>query len=119
LLLRPGDDLRLAGQPRPLEGLECREVEAVVGREGVQTCYEIAVPVSLMPELRPTTGRPFSFSLLVQDPDGTGLRDLGTVMNWWDDQRPPWSWCRWQGAAFGPTPPFDSSGEFGFSSSIH
>jgi hypothetical protein len=48
-----------------------------------------------------------------------GLRDLGTVMNLWDDQRHPQSWSRWKGAAFGPTPPFDSNVEFGFSSSIH
>lgn len=117
LLMRPGDDLKLTEQSRALEGLECGDVQAAVTREGGAICFEIAVPVKLVPELQPTPGRPFRFSLLVHD--GGGLRDLGTVMNLWDDQRHPQSWCRWEDAAFGPTPPFNSNVEFGFSSSIH
>jgi hypothetical protein len=117
LLMRPGDDLKLAEQSRALDGLECNDVQAAVTREGNAMCFEIAVPVKLVPELQPTPGRPFRFSLLVHETGG--LRDLGTVMNLWDDQRHPQSWSRWKGAAFGPTPPFDSNVEFGFSSSIH
>jgi hypothetical protein len=117
LLMRPGDDLKLAEQSRALEGLECGDVQAAVLHEGGTTCFEIAVPVKLVPELQPTPGRPFRFSLLVHG-DG-GLRDLGAVMDLWDDQRHPQSWSRWKGAAFGPTSPFDSNVEFGFSSSIH
>ncbi|MBI5684723.1 MAG: hypothetical protein HZC54_06555 [Verrucomicrobia bacterium] len=117
LLMRPDDDLKLTEQSRALEGLECGDVQAAVTKEGGATCFEIAVQVKLVPELQPTPGRPFRFSLLVHD--GGGLRDLGTVMNLWDDQRQPQSWSRWKGAAFGPTPPFDSNVEFGFSSSIH
>lgn len=117
LLTRPGDDLKLAGQSRALEGIECGDVQASATREGEATCFEIAVPVKLVPELQPTPGRPFRFSLLVHE--AGDLRDLGTVMNLWDDQRQPQSWSRWKGAAFGSTPPFDSNVEFGFSSSIH
>lgn len=117
LLMRPGDDLKLAEQSRALDGLECGDVQAAVSREGEAMCFEIAVPVKLVAELQPTPGRPFRFSLLVHEADG--LRDLGSAMNLWDDQRHPQSWCRWKGAAFGPTPPFDSNVEFGFSSSIH
>jgi hypothetical protein len=117
LLMRPGDDLKLAEQGRALEGLECGDAQAAVAREGGTACFEIAVPVKLVPELQPTPGRPFRFSLLVHE--AGGLRDLGAVMNLCDDQRHPQSWCRWKGAAFGPTPPFDSNVEFGFSSSIH
>ena len=117
LLMRPGDDSKLAEQSRTLEGLKCGDVQATATRDGAATCFEIAVPVKLVPELQPTPGRPFRFSLLVHE--AGGLRDLGTVMNLWDDQRHPRSWCRWKGAAFGPTPPFDSNVEFGFSSSIH
>jgi hypothetical protein len=117
LVMRPGDDLKLAEQSRALEGLGCGDVQAAVTRESGATCFEIAVPVKLVPELQPTPGRPFRFSLLVHETGG--LRDLGTVMNLWDDQRHPQSWSRWKGAAFGPTPPFDSNVEFGFSSSIH
>ena len=117
LLMRPGDDLKLADQNRALEGLECSDAQAAVAREGGTTCFEITVPVKLVPELQPTPGRPFRFSLLVHETGG--LRDLGTVMNLWDNQRHPQSWCRWKGGVFGPTPPFDSNVEFGFSSSIH
>jgi hypothetical protein len=116
-MLRPGDDLKLAEQTRALDGLECGDVQAAVTRDGAAVCYEIAVPVKLVPELQPTPGRPFRFSLLVHETDG--LRDLGTVMNLWNDQRHPRSWCRWKDGAFGPTPPLDSNVEFGFSSSIH
>lgn len=117
LLMRPGGDLKLAEQRRALGGLECGDVQAAVAREGSAMCFEIAVPVKLVPELQPTPGRPFRFSLLVHE--AGGLRDLSAVMNLWDDQRHPQSWNRWKGAAFGPTPPFDSNVEFGFSSSIH
>jgi hypothetical protein len=117
LLMRSGNDLKLTEQSRALEGLECGDVQAAVTREGGAICFEIAVPVKLVPELQPTPGRPFRFSLLVHE--AGGLRDLGAVMNLWDDQRHPQSWSRWKGAMFGPTPPFDSNLEFGFSSSIH
>ncbi|MBM3880147.1 MAG: hypothetical protein FJ387_10580 [Verrucomicrobia bacterium] len=119
LLLRPGADLALTKETRALAGLECGEVQAQVTRTGAATHYEVAVPLTLVPELRPTPGRPFRFSLLVHEAEGSGLRDLGAVMNLWEDQRHPQSWCRWQGAAFGATLPWDSHIEFGFSSSIH
>jgi hypothetical protein len=51
-----------------------------------------------MPEMKPEAGREFCFSLTVHDPDGTGPRDLGSVMNLWPGQR---------------------QFEFGFCSSIH
>ena len=92
-------------------------MEAHVTRKGATMWIEIAAPVRSMPALRPTPGRPFRFSVLVHAPDG--VRDLGSVMNLWEDQRSPRSWCRWKGATFGPIPPFDSNAEFGFSSSIH
>lgn len=117
LLMKLGDDLKLAEQSRALDGLECGDVQALVVGEGGTTCFEIAVPMKLVPELQPTPGRPFRFSLLAHE--AGGLRDLGAVMNLGDDQRHPQSWSRWRGAAFGPTPPFDSNAEFGFSSSIH
>jgi hypothetical protein len=116
-LLRLSDDPKVAGRSRPLKGLACEEVQASVTRDGAAMCYEIVVPVKLVQELRPTPGRPFRFSLLLHEPGG--LRDLGTVMNLHDDQRSPGAWCRWEGAVFGPTPPFASKVEFGFSSSIH
>ncbi|MBI5396038.1 MAG: hypothetical protein HZA91_12145, partial [Verrucomicrobia bacterium] len=56
LLMRPGDDLKLAEQNRALEGLECSDVQAAVAHEGGTRCFEIAVPVKLVPELQPTLG---------------------------------------------------------------
>jgi hypothetical protein len=116
-LLKPGDDLGLAEKSRPLAGLECETLEARVTREGTTMCVEIAAAVKSLPGLRPTPGRVFRFSLLAHTQDE--LRDLGSVMNLGEDQRSPHAWCRWEGAEFGPTPPFDSNIEFGFSSSIH
>ncbi len=116
-LLKPGDDLAIAEKSRPLAGLECETLEAHVTRDGETMCIEVAAPVKSLTDLRPTPGRAFRFSALVHTQDG--LRDLGSVMNLWNDQRSPHSWCRWEGAKFGPTPPFDSNVEFGFSSSIH
>jgi len=116
-LLNPGDDLAMAEKVRPLADLECETLEAHVTRDGAAMCIELAAPVKSLPGLRPTPGRAFRFSLLVHTQDG--LRDLGSVMNLWEDQRSPRSWCRWEGAKFGPIPPFDSNIEFGFSSSIH
>jgi hypothetical protein len=119
LLLKPGDDLNQAAQIRPLELLRCPEMQIAINHSGKTTICEIVLPLSLMPELRATPGRTFGFSLLVHDADGNGLRDLGTVMRLWPDQRQPLSWCRWPGSYFGTEPPFDSNIEFGFSSSIH
>jgi len=116
-LLRPGDDPAIAEQARSLGGLECETIEAHATRDGETMCLEVAVPAKSIPGLRPTPGRGFRFSLLVHAENG--LRDLGSVMNLREDQRPPNSWCRWEGAKFGPVPPFDSNVEFGFSSSIH
>jgi hypothetical protein len=116
-LLQPGDDLAIAEQTRHLAGLESDILEAHVTREGDALLFEITASAKSLPGLRPTPGRAFRFSLLVHTPEG--LRDLGTVMNLWNDQRSPQSWCRWEGAAFGPVLPFDSDVEFGFSSSIH
>jgi hypothetical protein len=116
-LLQPGDDLVIAEKIRPLAGLECETLAARVTRDGTTMRIEVTAPVKALPGLRPAPGRAFRFSLLVHTPDG--LRDLGSVMNLRNDQRSPRSWCRWDGAKFGPTPPFDSNVEFGFSSSIH
>lgn len=116
-LLRPGDDLAAAETERPLAGLESDTLDARVTRDGGTMCFEITAPAKAFPDLRPTPGRAFRFSLLVHTPDG--LRDLGAVMNLPEDRRSPRSWCRWKGSSFGAVPPFDGNVEFGFSSSVH
>ena len=118
-LIAPGEKLSTARGVRALEGLACEKVQAVVSRADGVTRYEIAVPFALLPNLRPTTGREFCFSLLVHDPDGVGLRDLGEVMRLPPERRLPLAWCRWRGAKWPKTTPFDGKIEWGFCSSIH
>jgi hypothetical protein len=118
-LMTPGTELAVARQNRPLEPLRLAEAKVVVKRAGKITRYELAIPFKSMPDLRPTPGREFCFSLLVHDTDGTGLRDLGSVMNMWESQRPDLAWCRVAGVKWPDKPPFDNKIEFGFCSSIH
>lgn len=118
-LMTPGTELAVARQKRPLEPLRMAEAKVVVKRTGRITRYELAIPFRSMPELRPTPGREFCFSLLVHDTDGAGLRDLGGVMNLWESQRPALAWCRVKGVNWPKKAPFDNKIEFGFCSSIH
>jgi hypothetical protein len=118
VLRPPGRDPQPAAQSRPLAGLELAEAQVAVKRAEDVTRYEVAVPFAAMPDLRPTTGRELCFSLLVHDPDGTGLRDLGEVMNQWEESRREGAWCSWEGARWGGQLPFGSAIEFGLCSSV-
>lgn len=118
-LLKPGDPLARCTEARPLAPLECRAAEVAVKRTRTVTRYEVALPFSLLPALRPTPGREYCFSLLVHDAAGTGLRDLGTVMNLTDRDRHPRAWSSWDNARWPELEPFDNKIEFGFCSSIH
>ena len=118
-LMRPGSALGLCRERRALDPLLTEGAEVAVGRSGGVTRYELSIPFKPMRSLRATPGREFCFSLLVHDPDGTGVRDLGEVMNMWESERPPLGWCSWQGVKWGDARPFDGKIEFGFCSSIH
>jgi len=118
-LLKPGMELGTARSAGKLEDLGFADAEVAVRRSGGTTVYEAAIPFKAMPELRPTAGREFCFSLLVHDPDGTGIRDLGVLFNLDDSRRPPLAWCAWEHARWGNYVPFDNKVEFGFCSSIH
>ena len=118
-LLRPGDSLTTAAAARALQPLELEEAQVKVIRSGGVTRYELAVPVKPMKTLKVTAGREYCFSLLVHDPDGTGVRDLGTVMNLWNESRNPLAWCNWAMAKWNGYRPFDNKIEFGFCSSVH
>ena len=48
-------------------------------------------------EIRPTEGREFYMSVLAHDPDGTGLRDLGTAAELWPSPDDADAWSRWGG----------------------
>ena len=116
-LIQPGEALSLTTAERDLQPIEA---EVAVKRSGDTTCYEIALPVASIAPIEPKPGREYCFSLLLHDPDGVGIRDLGTVMNLWDESRGnPHAWCNWTGANYTDATLFDNKIEFGFSSSIH
>lgn len=117
LLLRPGMSLGIAARRRALAALETRQVQLAVSRRRGVTRYECAVPFSLLADIRPAVGREFFFSVLVHDPDGTGLRDWGEAAGLWPSQRSRLAWCNWQGARWGGHPPFDCRTEWGLCSS--
>lgn len=80
--VRPGKGFRararLLTDPDQLEVPD--SLAAVKRRKGV-TLYEVAIPVSAIPAIKPTEGREFFFTVIVDDPDGTGPRDLSEAMN--------------------------------------
>jgi hypothetical protein len=119
-LIRPGQLLSVAASEQQLSGLETEGAEVSVRRSGKITRYEISLPTKSLSPIKPMPGREYCFSLLAHDPDGAGMRDLGSMMNLWDEYRGnKYSWCLWEGARWGKTRPFDNKVEFGFSSSIH
>jgi len=117
-LVRPGDVLSRATSTA-LDGRDVPGAQVAVVREGGVTYYECAVPFQALPQIRPEPGREFCFSLLVHDPDGTGLRDWGEAAGLWDWQRNANAWFRWRGAQWPASPPFDNKIEWGFCSSKH
>lgn len=119
MLLKPDMPLSVATSPRDLAALALPEADVAVRRKKGYTYYECAIPFSLMPAIRATEGRELSFSLLIHDPDGAGLRDWGESAGLWPWQRNPLAWCRWHGAQWGEAPPYDGKIEWGLCSSIH
>jgi len=67
--------------------------------------------------IRPTEGREFYLSVLVHDPDGTGVRDWGEAAGLWERQRTRLAWSDWVGAKWGDVPPMDCRTEWGMCSS--
>ena len=85
-------------QGRLLEPLACEEAQVAVRRDGKVTYYECSLPFSPMRDaIRPTEGREFYMSVLVYDPDGTGLRDLGRAAGLWASPNDADAWSRWGG----------------------
>ena len=86
-------------EPRPLDTLVCEEVDVAVWRHEETTYYECSVPFRLMGDrIQPSEGREFHFSVLVHDPDGTGLRDLGCEAGLWPTDTDRDDWSSWPGA---------------------
>lgn len=118
-LMRPGDRVGAGQKPRALEPLIRSDVEVAVTRKGGTTYYECAIPFAELAPLKPAPGREFCLSVLVHDPDGTGLRDWGETAGLWAWQRNRLAWSTWPGAIWPDSPPFDNKIEHGFCSSKH
>jgi hypothetical protein len=118
LLADPATPLEECRQPRVPEPLGDDEALVAVRREGGITYYECSLPFRPMNEaLRPSEGREFYFSVLVHDPDGTGLRDLGQAAGLWADAGDDDAWSRWPGARWPEDGPRSNRIRWGFCSS--
>jgi hypothetical protein len=117
-LAQPGTKLATTQERRDLELLEYRDANVAVLRKGGVTYYECALPFGpLRDKIRPSVGRDFFFSVLVHDPDGTGLRDWGEAAGLWPWQRNSLAWSNWPGAQWGGRSPFDNKLPWGLCSS--
>ncbi|MBL7134613.1 MAG: hypothetical protein ISS78_10990 [Phycisphaerae bacterium] len=118
-LVKPGTPLGDTQKAAPLPAAPLEKSVVAVKREKDITRYEISVPMRPMKALRATTGREYRFSVLVHDPDGTGVRDLAEAATPLPGARKKYAWCKWRGAKWPGIPLLDSKVEWGFCTSIH
>ena len=117
-LATPGMSLREAQKTRRLDPLGYEQSVDAVRRMGDVTHYECSLSLRpLRSHIEPIEGREFCFSVLVHDPDGTGIRDWGEAAGLWPWQRNALAWCRFENASWGAQPPQDSKLPWGFYSS--
>ncbi|MHB8971345.1 MAG: SUMF1/EgtB/PvdO family nonheme iron enzyme [Pirellulaceae bacterium] len=117
-LTRPATKLAETTVSRALEPLVNPQVELAVRRIEQVTYYECSLPWDEMRQvLQPAEGREIYLSVLVHDPDGTGIREWGDAAGLWESQRNWFNWSNWSGAQWGDRPPLDSRTEWGLCSS--
>lgn len=118
LLAEPATKLAHCQTERPVGPLAYDDAELSVSRREGTTYYECSIPFKLMrDEIPPGEGREFCLSILVHDPDGTGLRDWGQAAGLWESQRNRLAWSLWKGAKWGDKSPFDNKTPWGLCSS--
>ena len=107
-------------QPRALEPLEVERAQVAIWRAEGVTYYACSLPFLPMRDtVRPSEGREFYFSVLVHDPDGTGVRDLGQPAGLWPSEQDQRSWSRWPGAVWPEPGPRANRVRWGFCSSLY
>jgi len=117
-LAGPDTPMSQVEQERPLESLVADAARLAVARQGEITYYECTIPWGDMRQsMQPAEGREFYLSVLVHDPDGTGIRDWGEAAGLWPTQRHWRAWCKWVGAQWADTPPMDCRTPWGLCSS--
>ncbi len=110
--------IEVAGKTRALEPLACSDAEIAILRDGEVTHYECSIPFSLLREaVEPAEGREFFLSVLVHDPDGTGLRDLGCAAGLWARADDATAWSPWMGAAWAKQVPLGNKVRWGLCTS--
>ncbi len=118
LLAEPGMKLGEGQKLRPLGPLAYDDAQVAVSRSGGMSYYECAIPFKLLGNrIRPSEGREFRLSVLVHDPDGTGIRDWGEAAGLDSSQRNRLAWSLWPGAQWGDQPPLDNKTTWGLCSS--
>lgn len=116
-LAEPGTKLSATQADRDLSDLEVGAPKMAVWREGNTTYYEWGISFRSLSGIRPSEGREFFLSVLIHDPDGTGLRDWGEAAGLWPCQRNRLAWSDWSGAKWQDEPPMDNKVEWGMCSS--
>jgi len=116
-LIEPGQELSVTQEQMSLDTLGFKDAQIAVKRQGQITHYECAIPFAAMPTIKPAVGREIAFSVLVHDPDGTGIRDWAKAAGLWPEQRNRFAWCEWDSVQWTADPPYDSRVEFGLCSS--
>ncbi len=116
-LAEPATKLSETQQARDMASPAPAGVEAVVTRKDNVTCYECAIPLKSLDRVKASEGREFCFSVLVHDPNGSGLRDWGRAAGLWPTQRNRLAWSDWSGARWGKDPPLDNKTVWGLCSS--
>ena len=123
-LAEPGMKLAQGQAERQLADLEFAKAKiAVAGRKDGPTYvenltyYECSIPFRSLSKIKASEGREFFLSVLVHDPDGTGIRDWGQAAGLWPCQRNRLAWSLFPGAQFGDRPPFDNKTQWGMCSS--
>ena len=103
---------------RGLEPLAYEDADIAVRRADGVTYYECSLPFKPMrDDIRPSEGREFFMSVLIHDPDGTGIRDLGAAAVLWPTDEDANAWSRWQGACWGDKPVLGNKIRSGFCTS--
>ena len=116
-LAEPGTKLAEAAKSRALEGLEFDKAKIAVSRNKGITYYECGIPFRSLKQIKPSEGRELFLSVLVHDPDGTGIRDWGAAAGLFPCERKPLAWSRWQNARWPEEPMFDNKTPWGLCSS--
>lgn len=116
-LAEPGTRLSDTQAVQDLSKLEIEDPKLAIWREGRTTYYEWGVSFRSLSGIRASEGREFFLSILVHDPDGTGVRDWGEAAGLWPSQRNRLAWSMWPGAKWADDPPMDNKVEWGMCSS--